>query len=60
MPTDILHRIGFTISGEWIEAWCGCGWKYNPPETDGTRLDRSERLREAHDRGHDHIEDTTK
>ncbi len=51
----MLHRIGLTVSKDWIEGWCGCGWTYHPPETDGTRL---ERLRQAHKRGQDHIEET--
>lgn len=53
MPTDVLHRIGFTVSGDWIEAWCGCDWRYRPPETDDTRL---ERLMQAHKRGHRHLQ----
>ncbi len=55
MATDMLHRIGLTVSGEWIEGWCGCGWKYHPPEAVGSRL---ERLRQAHKRGHEHIMET--
>ena len=53
--TKMLHRLGLTISGEWVEGWCGCGWKYHPSETHGTRL---ERLRRAHRRGQKHVRDT--
>ncbi len=52
----MLHGARLTISGEWVEAWCGCGWKYNPPEDDGTRL---ERLRKAHKRGREHVKSET-
>ena len=54
-PSQVLHRLGLTISGEWVEGWCGCGWKYHPSETHGTRL---ERLRRAHKRGQNHVRDT--
>ncbi len=48
----MLHRIGFTVSKNWIEGWCGCGWKYHPPEIDGTRL---EWLKQAQKKGHEHV-----
>lgn len=51
--TKMMHSVRLTISGEWVECWCGCGWKYSPPETDGTRL---ERLKQAQKKGHEHVE----